>query len=79
MAYSRGFWVWVVWIQANSSFTDCCCFLLLLLLGGALVTDGGPARLFSPLVPKPPGAPAAATLPLMFYMPGVFLRVPLCL
>lgn len=35
------------------------------------MTDGGPARLFSPFVPKPPGAPAAATLPLMFYMPGI--------
>lgn len=41
------------------------------LLGQALVTDGGPARLFSPLVPKEPGAPEAHTLPLMFYMPGI--------
>lgn len=39
--------------------------------GGTLVTDGGPARLFSPYVPKPPGAPAADTLPMMFYMPGI--------
>lgn len=41
------------------------------LYGGTLVTDGGPARLFSPYVPKLPGAPAAATLPMMFYMPGI--------
>lgn len=34
-------------------------------------SPGGPPRLFSPYVPKPPGAPAAATLPLMFYMPGI--------
>eukprot|EP00878_Enallax_costatus_P029148 GHUV01031581.1.p1 GENE.GHUV01031581.1~~GHUV01031581.1.p1 ORF type:complete len:533 (+),score=165.63 GHUV01031581.1:165-1763(+) len=40
-------------------------------LGSALVADGGPARLFSPLVPKSPGAPAAEDLPLMFYMPGI--------
>ena len=32
---------------------------------------GGPARLFSPWVPKAPGDPAAETLPLMFYMPGI--------
>lgn len=35
------------------------------------MTDGGPARLFSPYVPKPPGAPAADTLPMMLYMPGI--------
>lgn len=45
--------------------------LLSLPAGGTLVTDGGPARLFSPYVPKPPGAPAAAILPMMFYMPGI--------
>lgn len=32
---------------------------------------GGPARLFSPLVPRPPGSTAAEDLPLMFYMPGI--------
>jgi hypothetical protein len=28
-------------------------------------------RLFSPLVPKPVGAPPADSLPLMFYLPGI--------
>ncbi|KAF6251663.1 alpha/beta-hydrolase [Scenedesmus sp. NREL 46B-D3] len=41
------------------------------LLGSALATDDGPARLFSPVVPKPPGATPAEELPLMYYMPGI--------
>eukprot|EP00879_Flechtneria_rotunda_P019557 GHRR01020545.1.p1 GENE.GHRR01020545.1~~GHRR01020545.1.p1 ORF type:complete len:318 (+),score=104.34 GHRR01020545.1:181-1134(+) len=41
------------------------------LLGSALVTDGGPALFFSPVVARPPGSPALEALPLMFYMPGI--------
>lgn len=57
-------------VRPCMSVLESCCFKCPP-VGGTLVTDGGPARLFSPYVPKPPGAPAAATLPMMFYMPGI--------
>jgi hypothetical protein len=37
----------------------------------AAAAADGPARLFSPVVPKPPGATPAEELPLMYYMPGI--------
>lgn len=67
--------LWFSTALCSACFCSACaclvkhCFNSVVPLSSSAV--GGPARLFSPLVAKPLGAPAAEDLPLMFYMPGI--------